>query len=75
MTYIILELFPTPFIVTNMDGEVWKADLETAREVAENCQQGMVVPLYEKLMMDLDNIFNATHDPITERILKKYFNE
>lgn len=45
MTYIVLELFPEPSIVTNMDGEIWKTDLETAKELAENCQQGMVVPL------------------------------
>lgn len=45
MTYIIIELFPEPFILTNMDGEIWKTDLETAYELAAECQQGMVVPI------------------------------
>lgn len=54
MTYIILELFPEPFIVTNMDGEIWKTDLETAKEVARECQQGMVVPLTQNLMNDIE---------------------
>lgn len=57
MTYIILELFPTPFIVTNVDGEVWKTDLTTAKEVVENCQQGMVVPLDPQLMKDIEHAY------------------
>lgn len=57
MTYIILELFPEPFIVTNMDGEIWKTDLATAREVAENCQQGMVVPIDPQLISDIEHAY------------------
>lgn len=54
MTFIVLELFPEPYILTNMDGEIWKTDLETAKELAENCQQGMVVPLTQSLMDDIE---------------------
>ena len=73
MTYIILELFPEPFIVTNMDGEIWKTDLATAKEVAENCQQGMVVPLCPQLISDLGKIFLSTKEWNTSVILDKYF--
>lgn len=54
MTFIVLELFPEPYILTNMDGEIWKTDLETAKELAEECQQGMVVPLTQSLMDDIE---------------------
>ena len=68
MTYIVLELFPEPSIITNMDGEIWKTDLETAKELAENCQQGMVVPLSQNLMDDI------IHAYITDKgsCLKQY---
>jgi len=62
MTYIVLELFPEPFILTNMNGEVWKTDLETAKELALECQQGMVVPL------DVDLV-----DRIEQLGLQEYF--
>lgn len=56
MTYIVLELFPEPSIVTNMDGEVWKTDLETAKEIASECQQGMVVPLDTDLINRIEQL-------------------
>ena len=71
MTYIVLELFPEPFILTNMDGEVWKTDLETAKELAKECQQGMVVPLESNLMQDLWSCWY--HHDIQR--LNVYFNE
>lgn len=61
MTYIVLELFPEPFILTNMDGEIWKTDLETAKKLADECQQGMIVPLDKELMFyvcECNNILN-----------------
>lgn len=57
MTFIVLELFPEPYILTNMDGEIWKTDLATAKELAEECQQGMVVPLDVELMYDVVEAF------------------
>lgn len=57
MTFIVLELFPEPYILTNMDGEIWKTDLETAKELAEECQQGMVVPLDTGLIENLEWIY------------------
>lgn len=56
MTYIVLELFPEPFILTNMDGEVWKTDLETAKELSKECQQGMVVPLDIDLVNKIEQL-------------------
>lgn len=73
MTYIILELFPEPFIVTNMDGEIWKTDLETAKEVAENCQQGMVVPLDTNLINNLEWIY--AYQKNIEETIKCYVDE
>lgn len=57
MTYIVLELFPEPFILTNMDGEIWKTDLETAKELALECQQGMVVPLDVDLIRNIELVY------------------
>lgn len=55
MTYIVLELFPIPWIVTNEHGEPYQFEnLELAKEKAEECQQGMVVPLTQSLMDDIE---------------------
>jgi hypothetical protein len=63
MKYIVLELFPAPWIVTNKHGEQYLfEDLELAKEKAEECQQGMVVPLNPNLI-----------NQIEELGLKKYF--
>lgn len=63
MKYIVLELFPSPWIVTNKHGEQYLfEDLELAKEKAEECQQGMVVPLNPNLI-----------NQIEELGLKKYF--
>ena len=58
MTYIILELFPEPFIVTNMDGEVWKTHYEVAANLAEECQQGMIVPLNVEIVNEFSKLLN-----------------
>lgn len=58
MNYIVLELFPEPYIVQNFEGKVWITSyLELAKELAEDCQQGMVVPLNVKLMYDVVKAF------------------
>lgn len=71
MTYIILELFPQPAIVTNMDGEIWQTDFKTAINIANECQQGMVVPLNPRLM---DEITEVLYQP-TEYFVKKLFGK
>ena len=58
MTYIILELFPEPFIITNMDGEVWKTNYEVAASLAEECQQGMIVPLNVEIVNEYSKLLN-----------------
>lgn len=73
MNYIVLELFPEPFILTNMDGEVWKTDLETAKELAEECQQGMVVPLDAALIRNLEWIY--AYQKNIEETIKCYVDE
>ena len=70
MVFIVLELFPEPFIVTNMDGEIWKTDLETAKELAEECQQGMVVPLDTNLISNLEWIY--AYQKYIEKAIKCY---
>lgn len=76
MNYIVLELFPEPYIVQNFEGKVWiTTDLELAKELAEECQQGMVVPLTQSLMDDIeegalhcnsfDNYFNDEQNTTT----------
>lgn len=76
MNYIVLELFPEPYIVQNFEGKVWiTTDLELAKELAEDCQQGMVVPLTQSLMDDIeegalycdsfDNYFNDEQNTTT----------
>lgn len=57
MKYIVLELFPTPWIVTNDHGEQYLfEDLELAKELADECQQGMVVPLDTDLMYKIEQL-------------------
>lgn len=73
MTFIVLELFPEPFILTNMDGEIWKTDLETAKELAEECQQGMVVPLDTGLIDRLEWVY--AYQKNIEEIIKCYVDE
>lgn len=56
MKYIVLELFPSPWIVTNEHGEQYLfEDLELAKDKADECQQGMVVPLDRKLMYNIED--------------------
>lgn len=69
MNYIVLELFPEPCIVTNMDGEVWKTDLKTARELASECQEGMVVPLDTQF---IGKVLGSRYD---NTLLQDYFND
>lgn len=57
MNYIVLELFPEPYIVQNFEGKVWiTSELELAKELAEDCQQGMVVPLDKDLINRIEQI-------------------
>lgn len=75
MNYIVLELFPTPLIITDLDGEVKTFDLKSAKELARQCQEGMIVPLYKDLMIDL---FSCWYDNKNKKIslrLNKYFND
>lgn len=54
MNYIVLELFPEPYIVQNSEGNVFIfEDKALAKQQAEECQQGMVVPLSQNLMDDI----------------------
>lgn len=76
MTFIVLELFPEPYILTNMDGEIWKTDLETAKELAEECQQGMVVPLNTNLITEIQGLLREPTELYIHNIFEKYdFNE
>lgn len=46
MEFMIIEKFGTPAIVTDEDGEVKiYDDYEIAKEEANDCQDGIVVPL------------------------------
>lgn len=55
MNYIVLELFPEPYIVQNFEGKVWiTSHLDVAKELASECQQGMVVPLTQGLIDDIE---------------------
>lgn len=58
MTYIILELFPEPFIVNSMDGKVWKTNYEVATNLAEECQQGTIVPLNVEIVNEFSKLLN-----------------
>lgn len=73
MTFIVLELFPEPYILTNMDGEIWKTDLETAKELAEECQQGMVVPLDTELINRIEWVY--AYQKNIEEVIKCYVDE
>lgn len=72
MTYIVLELFPEPYIVQNFEGKVWiTSHLDVAKNLASECQQGMVVPLDTNLMQDL---WSCWYHQDTQR-LNIYFDE
>ena len=58
MNYIVLELFPEPYIVQNSEGNVFIfEDKALAKQQAEECQQGMVVPLDTQLISNLEWIY------------------
>lgn len=51
MNYIVLELFPEPYVVQTIEGTPWIVeDLNLAKQQAAECQQGMVVPLDTNLI-------------------------
>lgn len=74
MTYIVLELFPQPYIIQNLEGEVWiTTDLDLAKETAEECQKGMVVPLDTALIGNLEWIY--AYQKNIEETIKYYVDE
>ena len=71
MTYIVLELFPIPCIVTNEHGQQYQfEDLVLAKKLAEECQQGMVVPLDTNLISNLEWIY--AYQKYIEKAIKCY---
>jgi hypothetical protein len=46
MQYIVIELFPTPFVVTDQEGEskIFESFTDAESE-ASDCQKGLVVPI------------------------------
>lgn len=74
MNYIVLELFPEPYVVQTIEGTPWIIeDLDLAKQQAEECQQGMVVPLDTALIENLEWIY--TYQKNIEETIKGYLNE
>lgn len=74
MNYIVLELFPEPYIVTNLEGKVWiTSHLDVAKELASDCQQGMVIPLDTALIGNLEWIY--AYQKNIEETIKCYVDE
>lgn len=72
MKYIVLELFPEPWIVTNEEEKIPLFNLKEAYLQARECQQGMVVPLEPRLLEDIREAWYKSIDSYTHKILGKY---
>jgi len=57
MTYIVLELFSNPYVVCDEEGYAFTFEnLEEAKKLAEECQQGMIVPLDTQLVEKIEQL-------------------
>lgn len=74
MKYIVLELFPTPWIVCDEEGKIPLYDLKTAQQQANECQQGMVVPMNPRLMDEITEVLYQPTEYFVKKLFGKYVN-